>query len=326
MPQTSIAYAVGRIRAQARKPLGEAQMERLLSAASFEEAQRLLSEMGWPEADAADVEGQSIKMLDQVCHLLRDISPEPELTDAFLLRHDAQNLKALFKARILGVSPEGLSACGTLPLDSLRHAVTERVYKKLPPYFAPVMQALEKQTALTVDPMLIDVRIDQALYTEMKRRIAACKSKQAKDYLAAKVDFHNAVAWLRLQSLGQEDLRFSDLLLPGGSIARELWKKLELHKVQLAALFKSYSKPLQEALGRAIKDSKSIPALEKAVDDYLLSLFRPLRNEPFAIEVLLGYLLSHEREAGAVRLIMAGKLNDFPQQVIRERLREAYGR
>jgi V/A-type H+-transporting ATPase subunit C len=55
-------------------------------------------------------------------------------------------------------------------------------------------------------------------------------------------------------------------------------------------------------------------------------LFRPLRNEPFAVEVLIGWLLAHEREAGAVRLIMAGKLNGFSQEAIRERLRDAYGR
>ena len=50
-----------------------------------------------------------------------------------------------------------------------------------------------------------------------------------------------------------------------------------------------------------------------------------MRFDPFSIEVLIGRLLAHEREAAAVRLIMAGKLNDFPVAMIRERLREVYG-
>ena len=75
-----------------------------------------------------------------------------------------------------------------------------------------------------------------------------------------------------------------------------------------------------------MKNASRLPALEKAADDYLISLFRPQRYDPYAIEVLIGWLLAHEREAGAVRLILAGKLNGFDEGLIRERLREAYGR
>ena len=40
---------------------------------------------------------------------------------------------------------------------------------------------------------------------------------------------------------------------------------------------------------------------------------------------LVGYLLAEEREAGAVRLVMAGKQNGFDMEAIRERLRDLYG-
>ncbi len=42
------------------------------------------------------------------------------------IRHDAQNLKLLFKARILETEAEGLSGCGTIPVDTMAHAVMER--------------------------------------------------------------------------------------------------------------------------------------------------------------------------------------------------------
>ena len=164
MPQPSIAYAVGRVRTLAKKPLAGAQLERLLAASSYQEALHILSEMGWTDLEDKGVEAVSVSLLEKTCKLIRDISPEPELTNSFMLRHDAQNLKALFKARILDVSPEALSNCGTLPVSLLSHAVAERAYARLPKPFARAMDELEKLTAMRVNPMMIDVRIDQALF------------------------------------------------------------------------------------------------------------------------------------------------------------------
>ena len=326
MPQSSIAYAVGRVRAAARKPLGEAQLERLLSAAGYDEALRLLGEMGWPDPQGLNVEQLSVQMLEQACSRLREITPDPMLTDTFLLRHDAQNLKSLFKARILGVKADGLSDCGTIPLDTLHHAVTEHIYKKLPPAFESVMKALEKSIALEVNPMEIDVRIDQALYGMIEQRLKSSKSQPSKDYFAGKADLYNAIAYLRLNAMQTNDIKFEDILLPGGTINKKGWLEIAVKPEKLASSFRKYGKTIQLRLMKAQQDAKEVPALEKAADDYLLGLFRPMRNDPFSIEVLIGWLLSHEREASAVRLIMAGKLNDFPQELIRERLREAYGR
>lgn len=326
MPQPSIAYAVGRVRAAARKPLGEAQLERLLGASGYDEALRLLGEMGWPDAQGRDVEQLSEGMMEKACSLLRAITPEPEVTDSFLLRHDAQNLKALFKARILGVKPEGLSGCGTLPLDTLRHAVAERVYKPLPQEFAAVMEALEKRAAVEVDPMEIDVRIDQALYTLITQRMKKASSGAARAYFAGKADLANAVAYLRLKAMRTQSRPFADILLPGGTISLRTWREFANRPETFVPAFRKYGTAIQVALTRAQQDNRAIPALEKLADDYLLALFRPSRNDPFSLDALLGFLLAHEREAGAVRLILAGKLNGFPAELIRERLREAYGR
>jgi len=121
-------------------------------------------------------------------------------------------------------------------------------------------------------------------------------------------------------------LSFPDLLLPGGSVSPAEWKKLIQRPELLSRCLDRYGRAVQSALRKALQNPKAIPALEKAMDDFLLGLFRPFRNEPFAVEALIGWLLAHEREAAAVRLILAGKLNGFPQEIIRERLREAYGR
>lgn len=326
MPQPSIAYAIGRVRSLAKKTLAGTQLERLMNASDYDEARHILSEMGWTELEDKGVDAMSVSLLEKNCKLIREISPEPELTDSFMLRHDAQNLKALFKARILDVTLEALSECGTLPVSLLSHAVAEHFYNRLPEPFAQAMNDLEKQAAVKADPMLIDVRLDQALFELITKRLEKVQSKAVKEYFRAKADFINAFTYLRMREMDLKGMPLSGLLVPGGKLNQRDWKKVSENPDRLLHLFRRFGESVQIALAHALADRKALPALERAADDYLLGLFRHYRNEPFAIEVLPGHLLALEREAAAVRLILAGKRSRFDPSLIRERLREAYVR
>ena len=326
MPQPSIAYAVGRIRSLAKQPLAGAQMERLLGAADYQEARHILSDMGWADIDLEGVEAASVSLMERTCRLIRSLSTDPVLTDCFFLRHDAQNLKMLYKARILDTQPEALSSCGTIPVAELAHAVSERVYTRLPEAFKKAMNDLEKHTAAKVNPMLIDVRIDQALFQEIKDRLEDHPSELSREYFQVKADIVNALTFLRLRAIDQPGLRLGNLLVPGGTITPGMWRRIEENPERLPQQFGRYGRHLHSAFQKAMTDHRALPALEKAADDYLIGLFRPYRNEPFSIEVLVGHLLALERETAAVRLILAGKLNGFETELIRERLREAYVR
>lgn len=324
MPQPSIAYAVGRVRAASRKPLDRVQLQRLLAASDYQEALKALTEMGWPMVDHLSLDRVSEARLQETCQLLRAVTPDEQLTNAFLLRHDAQNLKALFKARILGQEAGSLSACGTIPLPVLQHAVTERVYRRLPPAFELAMEALEKSTALEVNPMQIDTAIDRALYQTIQGMVKNSTSKPAQTYFKGKIDLQNAVTFLRVKAMNRQDIRFSDLMLPGGSIPYKEWAVFADQPERLVRRLLPYGNKVRLALEKAIVNPALVPALEKAADDWLLAQFRPFRYDAFSIEVLIAWLLAYERETAAVRLILAGKLNGFPIEAIQERLRELY--
>ena len=324
MPQPSIAYAVGRVRAPVNRPLSGEQLERLLAAQDYKEARQMLSEMGWPDAPNMDIQQISVSRLEKTCKLIRDLSSDPQLTNCFLLRHDAQNLKTLLKARILKETPDALSACGTIPIPVLEHAVNEHVYSKLPPPLREAMDDLEKSTALQADPMKIDVRIDQALYLMISERVKEINSPAIREYFTAKADLQNALAFLRVRGASLPGLTFLQMMLPGGRIDAAAWASLQKDPEGLAQKLIPYGKKVRAAADLALHDKNALPALEKAADDFLMTMFRPSRFEPFAIEVLAGYLLALERETAAVRLILSGKLNGFSMDMIRERLREAY--
>lgn len=323
MPQPSIAYAVGCVRAPSRTPLGRAELERLIAASGYEEARRQLSDMGYGGGQEDSVAALSVRALEEACVYLRRISPEPELTDSFLLRYDAQNLKSLLKARILGHASEALSACGTLPQETLRHAVSERVYTRLPAPLKEAMETLEKRVALEVRPIEIDARIDRAAYAMALDRVRGSSSETAREHFSRRADLQNLITTLRLRRMGSLDVKAEELYLPGGRITA--WPDGPEAPEKLAGLFRAWPAPVREAAARAAADPERIPALEKAAEDYLLSLWRPYRHDPFAVEALIGWLLAHERAAQAVRLILAAKLNGFSEETLRERLREAYG-
>lgn len=55
------------------------------------------------------------------------------------------------------------------------------------------------------------------------------------------------------------------------------------------------------------------------MDNALLAIFTKDRFDVMRLETVVGYLLAVEREAGAVRLVMAGKQNGFDMEAVRER-------
>lgn len=326
MPQLSIPYAVGRISVLKKDALDTSRLERLLSAPSLREAQRALSEIGWDSGEGLDYEQLSTKRVEKACKLVRDLSPEPDITDCFLLKYDIHNLKTLLKSRCLHEKPEHLSECGTLPLGKLTHAVTEHVYKDLPSILVKTMAELEKRLAVQPDAMEIDVALDHALYAMIFEKLAHKNAPVVRRYFQAKVDMVNALMILRSKAMGKDEAFLQRILLKNTSHPVDTWLKAAVSIEKLPKLLLAYGKNVFTAAQAAVLDFKKMPALEKVMDDYLLSLFTPYRIASLSLEPIIGYLLAVEREAAAVRLILAGKANGFPQEAIRERMRELYGR
>lgn len=76
-----------------------------------------------------------------------------------------------------------------------------------------------------------------------------------------------------------------------------------------------------EAANR-LKESNS--AFEKWCDDRVMGLIKEQKSNPFTIGPLLAYIIARQNEINMVRIILSGKLNELPDSVVRERLRELY--
>jgi len=324
MPQISTPYAIGRISVLRRQMMNGQQMERLLAAPTLAEARRTLGDFGWTLEDG-DWESLADQKVRNAVALLKSLSTDQRVTNCFFLRYDIANLKMLLKARSLGITPEGLSNSGTIPVDSLRHMVTNHRYSQLPPPLQEAMDTLEKAILVKVDPLLIDMTLDKAMYQMIHDQLGEGKNVGLDNYFKAQCDIINACTLLRIRQIGEDVDRFMKALLPGGTISEKAWKDAFSAPEKLPRLLQPFGSKVVHAAEQAVASFQHLPGLEKAGDDYLLSLFIPHRHDLTGIAPLIGYLLSVEREAAAVRLIMAAKQNGFEGEPLRERLRVLYG-
>ena len=322
MPQGSIYYAVGRLSMLEKTALDGARLERLLQTKDMEQALRVVSEVGWRE-DLHFEQAAGEHML-QACTLVRELTTNQALVDAFLVRYDIANLKILLKARALQQEPAALSSCGVFAPDVLRHAVNEHRYDALGTVLKTALDALEKHLAVDMNPMDIDVHLDRAHYAYAFDKLGS-KGGTAVKYFRDKVDLTNYAMVLRAMHQNKPLAFIKPLLIPGGRIAPAAWEKDYTRPEKLPLRMNHLGAAIYASAVAAHLNPQKLAAFERDADNHLLGLFTPYRRTISREERLIGHLLMREREAAAVRLILSGKENGFAEETIRERLRALYG-
>lgn len=329
MPQPSYAYACARLSALEKTLFGKETIRRMAEG-SLEDAMRLLLDVKYgnlPDATSEDIERMIENVRRQTAETIRELSPNPALTDLFLLLTDAHNLKMLIKARLLGAGDVLFLEGGLYTREQLGAMVGDQTYAALPTAFARALDALEAKLRIHPDPQTVSVSVD---YGYRAHCIEAAKREGepfAVQYFSALCDFDNVITFLRMRAMGAQKEDLKDVLLPSAGIRIEaLIDAYELSAESLTrALSGSVAKSaMLEGLSRMLTTG-SISMLEKARDDYLLSLVNEHRHDVMTIFPVVGYFLARDREAKAVRLIVTVKRNGLDDGVIPERLRELYG-
>ncbi len=327
MPQPSYAYACARLSAL-NKRLLEPQTVQRMADGSLQDAMRALSDVRYgnlPEATEADVERMIERELFDAMQEVREISPNPAITDLFLLRADVQNLKVLIKARLLNQPEPVFTPGGLFEKEVLSEMVQTRQYQALPPIFAETLNKLEKQLEIRVEPRNISIALDRAYLAHALKTTE--KQPVFSHYFKAQADFDNVLTFLRLRATGASIETLDEVILPEGGIGyRDLYNAYELS-------FDSLNRVLEKSVCReallhglnAMQRTGNISEIEKARDNYLVSLLSAHKYETETIYPVVGYYLAKEREGKAVRLIVTAKRNRLPENVIRERLVMLYG-
>ena len=327
MPQPSYTYASARLSALSKR-LVEPQTVKRMADGTLEDALRTLQDIrygGSSEINETNIEQVIASELKETMEEIRALSPDPSKTDLFLMKADVQNLKAMLKARLLGDSEYPFTEGGLYSKEVLASAVKDHHYEMLPKPLTDAMTALEKQVQIFVDPQQLSVELDRAYLKHAMR--TAEKDPVLNSYFKATADFNNILTFLRVRAMGGYKEMLDDLLLPEGGIPQAKLKETfdlsyeSLNKILDLSVCKS---ALLAGLN-AMQRTGNIGEVEKARDNYLISLFTPHKYETDSIYPIIGYYLAKERESRAIRLIVTAKRNRLPDSVISERLVTLYG-
>jgi V/A-type H+-transporting ATPase subunit C len=332
MSENKYLYSVTRVRALETKLLDKAKIERMIEAKDADEIIKILIETEYGSSisemkSIEDYETVLSKELSKTYELLREISPVPELTDLFSLRYDIHNLKTLLKSSYLDEeNDELLSSIGTIPVQQLKKMVKEKDFSSLDPIIRDCVEHIIGEFTVNPDPQLIDVTLDKCLYNLMYKIARDNKSSFLTDYISAQIDLINIRSLVRVKAMNYGRDFLKKVIIENGKLDYTFFNDIfdeTLETLIEKVAFKDYGKAMEEGISSYIK-TKSLTKLEKLSDDFIFEIAKKGKYVAFGIEPLIGYLMAKENEAKIIRMIMVGKINEIPNELIRERLRDVY--
>ena len=317
-------YAVARIRARETQLLSSQVLEQLMAAGTYEDVLRLLADKGWGYSDdelTADamLTAETQKTWDLISELTDDMST----FDVFCISDDYHNLKAAIKLAYTkhNIEPDRLFLPGgNIDPEIIKRAAQDRDYSKLPEAMAVTAKEAQDTLLHTGDGQLCDIMIDRAAL----EAIYAAGKKAEHEVLAQYAELTVAASDIKIA------VRCGKTGKPYDFILRALADCDELDTQALAraamngtdSICEYLQKTCYSAAAAALK--KSPAAFECWCDDLIIESIKPQKYNPFTAGPLAAYILARLNEIKCVRLILSGKQNGLPDEVIRERLREMY--
>lgn len=185
---------------------------------------------------------------------------------------------------------------------------------------------------LLLDKGLIDL-LDLDDLASAQKCAKSYGSQFLEDYLKYLIDMHNIKTFLRLYILKEPPEKLNQLITCQGLIEKEVFLKLYsqdltafLHRLEYVhkeSRIINYAYFLREAIQKLVKVN-SFVALEKAINDFLISAIKPAKYLTFGPEPLLAYYFGKRNEINLIRMIILSKLNNVSQDLVKARLNSVY--
>ena len=315
------------LRAREPKLLNADRAGRMLDAASFEEAAKLLTDCGYADlsqAGAGEIEAALTQRRNQILDELEQLSPERAIVDLFRIKYDVHNAKVLLKSEAMGVDGTALySRSGRFAPEKLQELYHEERYSELPESFGKALAEAKSILARTANPQLADFVLDRAMFEEMLAAAKATDCPFLTGYVRLLIDSSNLKSLVRTGRMHKDADFLREVLLPGGNVDEDRLQAAGDGE-GLTALF-AHS-PLEQAAARGAEalSGGSLTAFERACDNAVNTYLRSAKLVSYGPEAVAAYLAAVEGEITAVRMILTGKLAGIAPETIRERLRDLY--
>ena len=321
MADKNYIYAVARIRTKELSLLNESYLEQLLGAKTYKECIQLLIDKGWGEGDDNSAEGILAAEREKTWTLIADLVKDMSVFDVFLYANDYHNLKAAIKAVCTSSPREDIYISqGTIEPSLIRKAIEESHFDLLPERMRTVAEEGFNTLLHTRDGQLLDVLVDKAALDAIYEAGYATKNPILSLYSELTVVTADLKIAVRAAKTGKDAAFLDRALAP--------CKTLDIKRLKEAALegfdaICDYMQMTKYADG-VEELKKSMSAFERWGDNLIIRAIKPEIHHPFTIGPLAAYILARENEIKTVRIVLSGKLNDLPEESVRERVREMY--
>ena len=323
MSKTKYTYAVARIRALEVSLLTNAVIEQLLACKSAEQALQLLVEKGWGDLTAGTLDADEVLNKEEVkmWQTIREVAPDMHVFDVLSLPKLYHNLKAAIKEVCTEVENKNIfyDDC-EIPGEEMFALVQNKEFDKLPSNMPATAREAFDTLLHTRDGQLCDLIIDHATLEAMLEAGKKSGEKIIEEYAQTAVAIADIKIAVRSQKTGKNAEFMKKAMVNCSEINVDQLTQAALAGAEEIAQYLEGTSYREGADALRISPS----AFERWCDNKMTDSMRSQKYESFSVGPLLAYLLARQNEIKTVRIILTGKQNEFPDEAIRERIREMY--
>ena len=299
------------LRAREPRLLNNEKAERMLDAASYEDAAKLLTDCGYPDMsqmDSKELDEALSKHRDEIFEDLGRFSPDGRLIDVFKLKYDYHNAKVIIKSEAMEMDGKHLlSNSGRIPGLKLMELFNEDKRVMLPETLGEAMSEAKAVLARTGNPQLSDFVLDKAYFSELQKAAQDLDSGFLRGYASILIDSSNLRSTVRTLRMGKGQEFLSQVLVPGGGVGLERLSAVS-DKESLAALYTHTGLEKAAQLGGEALNDGSMTAFELACDNAVTAYLKDAKLVSYGVAPVLAYMAAIEGEITAIRMILTGGL------------------
>ena len=315
-------YAVARIRSLETALFSNAVIDRLIACPDYEQCLQFLVERGWGGADIP-MEAEAIleREEEKIWEVIKELKIDMDKFDVLSYPKLFHNLKAAIKEVCTSEKNRHIFYDDvSIPGEEMLGIIQEKNYTKLPAFMQDAAEEAYECLLHTGDGQLCDVIIDRAALDTVYRAGQEAKDAIIRDYAESTV----AVADIKIAVRSQRTAKSLEFM----KRAMAECESVDVSRLAKAALngmdaIQDYLKDTVYAEGaEALAESPS--SFERWCDNRIIQTISPQKYNAFTIGPIVAYVIARQNEIKTVRIILSGKLNELPDDSIRERVREMY--
>ena len=318
MKDTEYAFGVAKIRANENRLLSTAVLESVITAQSYSDALKILSDSGFGNFNENNVDEVLSDRAEQMFSLVRECAPDVKSLDFLIVKNDFHNAKTVLKAHITGSDYESfLLSPHITDVKCIKDAVEKKQYDSVPEYMRDALKEAYQAITKTLDGQLADIILDRAA---LEAQILL--AKQAHDeFSIGLANLMTALSDIKII------FRASSMLKPREFYEQSVANCDMLDKNELTEAALNGTNAIADYISAhgfekiAESRKKSFAAFEKCIDDELIGYVRDAKYHSLGVSPLVAFSLACDNEIKNVRIVLSCKKNGFAEENIRERVR-----